>query len=335
MWMLCSGLRACTSNSRGALATCSRTNSGSRKTVLSSTFCPASRNSVERPVAHELDADLGDQPAPARVERGHRVLGEDLVARHRLRNIGPPATCRTVRRAILLDRAATRHPSLIMWNSGSTSVEHLTESDRAVAVSQRLGSAQRHPGGRPRRGPARPGGAGRRAGHLHRAQRGHRAGQVHDLAAAGRPGAHRLRRARRRRLLRRRPAVRAVRRPPRPVGRARPARPARPWRRSASAPARRSTSASPAAPASSRSPRSTRRYLLGARDWTGSTYPRTARRSARCSTPTGVLPVPAGRARAAHRPRPSTDAERRCGAELRNGSAAAATPSPTTSSRSG
>ena len=37
---------------------------------------------VERPVVHELDADLGHQPAPALVERGHRVLGEDLVARH-------------------------------------------------------------------------------------------------------------------------------------------------------------------------------------------------------------------------------------------------------------
>ena len=37
---------------------------------------------VERAVVHELDADLGHQPAPALVERGHRVLGEHLVARH-------------------------------------------------------------------------------------------------------------------------------------------------------------------------------------------------------------------------------------------------------------
>ena len=46
MWMVFAGLRACTSNSRGAFATCSRTNSGSRKTVCPSTFWPASRNSA-------------------------------------------------------------------------------------------------------------------------------------------------------------------------------------------------------------------------------------------------------------------------------------------------
>ena len=45
MWTLFSGLRAWTSNSRGALATCSSTKSGSRKTVLSSTRWPALRNS--------------------------------------------------------------------------------------------------------------------------------------------------------------------------------------------------------------------------------------------------------------------------------------------------
>ena len=45
MWTECAGLRAATSNSLGAFATCSSTKSGSRKTVLSSTFCPAWRNS--------------------------------------------------------------------------------------------------------------------------------------------------------------------------------------------------------------------------------------------------------------------------------------------------
>src|SRR4051794_25535017 len=43
MWTVLSGLRAASSNSRGALATCSTTNSGSRKTFLSSTFWPAAR----------------------------------------------------------------------------------------------------------------------------------------------------------------------------------------------------------------------------------------------------------------------------------------------------
>ena len=42
---MCSGLRAWMSNSRGALATCSRMNSGSSLTLLPSTFWPALRNS--------------------------------------------------------------------------------------------------------------------------------------------------------------------------------------------------------------------------------------------------------------------------------------------------
>ena len=44
MCTLFAGLRAWRSNSLGALATCSSTKSGSRKTVLSSTFWPAWRN---------------------------------------------------------------------------------------------------------------------------------------------------------------------------------------------------------------------------------------------------------------------------------------------------
>ena len=46
MWTERSGLRATSSNSRGALATCSKTKSGSSLTRLSpSTVCPAARNS--------------------------------------------------------------------------------------------------------------------------------------------------------------------------------------------------------------------------------------------------------------------------------------------------
>ena len=45
MCTVLAGLRACTSNSRGALATCSSTNSGSNRTTSSSTFWPARRNS--------------------------------------------------------------------------------------------------------------------------------------------------------------------------------------------------------------------------------------------------------------------------------------------------
>ena len=43
---------------------------------------PGLAEQVERPLVHELHADLGHQPPPAGVERRHRVLGEDLVARH-------------------------------------------------------------------------------------------------------------------------------------------------------------------------------------------------------------------------------------------------------------
>ena len=48
MWMLLAGLRACTSNSRGAFATWARIHSGSKKTLFSSTFWPsaASRSSA-------------------------------------------------------------------------------------------------------------------------------------------------------------------------------------------------------------------------------------------------------------------------------------------------
>src|SRR5580692_10185210 len=45
MCTLLAGLRACTSNSRGALATCSRTNSGSSFTTSPSTCWPALANS--------------------------------------------------------------------------------------------------------------------------------------------------------------------------------------------------------------------------------------------------------------------------------------------------
>ena len=45
MCTVLAGLRACTSNERGALATCSSTKSGSNRTQLSSTFWPAARNS--------------------------------------------------------------------------------------------------------------------------------------------------------------------------------------------------------------------------------------------------------------------------------------------------
>jgi hypothetical protein len=43
---------------------------------------PGGPEEVQRAGVHELHADLGHQPSPALVQRGHRVLGEDVVAGH-------------------------------------------------------------------------------------------------------------------------------------------------------------------------------------------------------------------------------------------------------------
>ena len=63
MWTELAGLRAWTSNSLGALATCASTNSGSRKTVLSSTFCPAWRNSSS------ARSDMNSMPISVTIRR--------------------------------------------------------------------------------------------------------------------------------------------------------------------------------------------------------------------------------------------------------------------------
>ena len=74
------------SNSRGALATCSRMNSGSKRTRFSSsTICPAARRSLDAPRgAGTRCPSSDDDPPPAAVEHLHRVLAEDLVAGHRV-----------------------------------------------------------------------------------------------------------------------------------------------------------------------------------------------------------------------------------------------------------
>ena len=109
MCTVCAGLRACRSNSRGALATCSSTKSGSSLTRLSpSTVWPACAEVLDRLRQHELDAELGDDAAPAPVEDVHRVLAEDLVPRHRVHEHGSPWLTRSTARVI--------YPS---WNKSS------------------------------------------------------------------------------------------------------------------------------------------------------------------------------------------------------------------------
>ena len=77
-----SGLRACRSNSRGAFATCSSTNSGIELHDLALDLLAGRAERVDRVVVQELDPELGDDPPPGRVQRGHVLRGQDLVARH-------------------------------------------------------------------------------------------------------------------------------------------------------------------------------------------------------------------------------------------------------------
>src|SRR4029079_13022236 len=88
----CSRLRAWASNSRGAFATCSITKSGSSSTFCPSVFWPALANTStasgstnSTPISETIlrqPRSLEEVLPPAPIERGHGVLGEDLVHRH-------------------------------------------------------------------------------------------------------------------------------------------------------------------------------------------------------------------------------------------------------------
>ena len=45
---------------------------------------PGAAEQLDRLREQELDSEFGDDPSPAAVEHVHRVLAEDLVARHRV-----------------------------------------------------------------------------------------------------------------------------------------------------------------------------------------------------------------------------------------------------------
>ena len=77
------GLRAWTANSPGAFATCSSRKSGSNRTTPSSRDVLAGRaEPLLRLRQVEPDPDLRHQPAPAALERRHRLGGQDVVAGH-------------------------------------------------------------------------------------------------------------------------------------------------------------------------------------------------------------------------------------------------------------
>ena len=105
-------------------------------------------------------------------------------------------------------------------------------------------------------------------------------------------------------------------------GRSWPGSPARRWSCRRARPARPSTSASPAATASCRSRRSSRRTCSAPATGSRSTCPPTARRWARCSTPSASLPAARRAARAAHR-RTIADRARSSSASSRASAAAA------------
>ena len=77
------GLRACSSNWLGALATCSRIELGvEADAVLVLDGLAGGAQQLDGLGQEELDSDLGDDPAPAAVEHLERVLAEDLVTGH-------------------------------------------------------------------------------------------------------------------------------------------------------------------------------------------------------------------------------------------------------------
>ncbi len=154
MWRLLAGLRAWTSNSCGAFATCSRIHSGSKKTLFSSTFCPAapSRSSA-RWLMNSTPSSETSRRQP-RVEGGHRVRRRG--SRSAASGCGTSADSLFWIRwsgsgssdwwGAVLDPALGK-PSLTMWATSSTSWECLLEtpwtgegravkSDAAVRSSQ-------------------------------------------------------------------------------------------------------------------------------------------------------------------------------------------------------
>ncbi len=75
MCAVCAGLRACSSNSRGAFATCSRIALGVEPDpVLVLDDLAGAAQQLDRLGQQELDPELGHDPPPAAVEHLHRVL---------------------------------------------------------------------------------------------------------------------------------------------------------------------------------------------------------------------------------------------------------------------
>src|SRR6476659_7013642 len=173
MWMLRSGFRACTSNSRGALATCSSTNSGSRITFGPSTFWPAAANTSTasgRMNSTPISLTMRRHPlSSVAIASSERISYRGIL----LTNIRALPTIRNVEQSFhimsqnamqtgtqAIDRAA-QLLVLVVENEESSSVGELAEAaglpkstvSRALSALERQGLVQREGG----RGGVRPG----------------------------------------------------------------------------------------------------------------------------------------------------------------------------------
>src|SRR6476659_4548954 len=173
MWMLRSGFRACTSNSRGALATCSSTNSGSRITFGPPTFWPAAANTST------ASGRMNSQPLSL-TKRRHPLSSVAIASSERisyrgilLTNIRPLPTIRNVEQSFHImsqnamqtgTQAIDRAAQLLVLegaNEGGSSVGELAEAaglpkstvSRALSALERQGLVQRNGA----RGAIRPG----------------------------------------------------------------------------------------------------------------------------------------------------------------------------------
>src|SRR6476469_2914979 len=161
MWMLRSGFRACTSNSRGALATCSSTNSGSRIT-----FGPAAANTSTasgRMNSTPISLTMRRHPlSSVAIASSERISYRGIL----LTNIRALPTIRNVEQSFhimsqnamqtgtqAIDRAA-QLLVLVVENEESSSVGELAEAaglpkstvSRALSALERQGLVQREGG---------------------------------------------------------------------------------------------------------------------------------------------------------------------------------------------
>src|ERR1039457_954659 len=200
MCTVLAGLRAWTSNSRGAFATWSSTKSGSRNTVSPSTFWPAWRNSSTAsglanctPISETMRRHPLSRTVTA---SGDRISYRGIVLRNIATSfqLGPafvlgPSCLGPVPEQASLDRPNT--PNVRSHSRTEFHSMELPWSRLPWSRGARGDQSHRNAGGRPGGTAAHRGRTLPRLGDLHGAGGRHRAGQEHHVAAAARAGAWR------------------------------------------------------------------------------------------------------------------------------------------------